>query len=369
MTDSLESGILNLAASSDYVYTSGTVNGSFIPNNLDTPSTTFSQNGKGNVIVKYNSFDGSLKNVLQLDPKMYTTDLKVDEDNQLWAIGTYLGQADLDPSDENTIMSTGEEGIFLNCFNSEDSLIYSWHKEIKSLLPSNMNIGDNHIIFNAPIRGKSNQDTAIFGGDTIFLGTGTESVYLLFDKEAKIQGTISADYRSGNGGLTAILDKSEIHLSTPSLSHIRGLIDTTLNQGVYESTYWIYDLNTKKYRLRKLIGIQREYPVGIWGDGYFVLTDSLILKQRDHGSDQVLYSFTPSVVNQGFQSPVYKTDFGKLYTYGEVRGKLNFGTDSLPRMITDGTDNSSSQDHYFGVFDSICQPIIDATIYEEDIVQ
>ncbi|MDA8886584.1 hypothetical protein OAD66_08440 [Bacteroidia bacterium] len=55
MTDSLKSGILNLAASSDYVYASGTVNGSFIPNNLDTPSTIYPQNGRGNVIVKYKS--------------------------------------------------------------------------------------------------------------------------------------------------------------------------------------------------------------------------------------------------------------------------------------------------------------------------
>jgi len=155
-------------------------------------------------------------------------------------------------------------------------LIYSWHKEVLTLPPSHMNIGDNNIIFKAPIRGASNQDTAIFGSDTIFLGTGTEFVYLLFDKEAKVQGTISTNYWPGNGEVEVVLDKTEIHVSTPLLHRIRGLIDTTLNQGFYESTYWIYDLNTKKYRLRKLIGIQREYPVGIWDKGYFVLTDSLI---------------------------------------------------------------------------------------------
>ncbi|MDA8886585.1 hypothetical protein N9I68_03305 [Bacteroidia bacterium] len=57
-----------------------------------------------------------MKNVLQLDTKMYTTGLKVDEDNNLWVIGTYLGQADLDPSNGKTVMSTGKQGLFLSCF-------------------------------------------------------------------------------------------------------------------------------------------------------------------------------------------------------------------------------------------------------------
>ncbi|MDB9883145.1 hypothetical protein OAD66_08445 [Bacteroidia bacterium] len=54
--------------------------------------------------------------MLQLDTKMYTTGLKVDEDNNLWVIGTYLGQADLDPSNGKTVMSTGKQGLFLSCF-------------------------------------------------------------------------------------------------------------------------------------------------------------------------------------------------------------------------------------------------------------
>lgn|GEM_PF-2075679 len=72
---------------------------------------------------------------------------------------------------------------------------------------------------------------------------------------------------------------------------------------------------------------------------------------------------------QGFQTPAYATQFGHLYTYGMVRGKLNFGTDEWPILITDGTENAGSQDHYFGRFSDKCKPIADSTLYPKEEVQ